>query len=105
MEIKNLSSITFDSFIAESDKLVAVDFWADWCGPCKMLTPVIDALANKMTDVTFCKVNVDTDPTVAIKFGITSIPCVLFFKDGKLAGRSVGFVDAETMRKRIEAHK
>ena len=104
MEIRNLTSVTFDSAVSSSDKLIAVDFWADWCGPCKMLTPVIDALAAEMTEVEFYKVNVDTDPAIAIRFGISAIPCVLFFKGGALVGRSVGFTDKDTMRKRMEEH-
>ena len=100
MEIRNITASEFDS--VTSSGFVAVDFWAEWCGPCKMLGPVFAELASELPNVTFCKINVDQDPAPAIRFGITAIPCVLFFKDGVLKGRSMGFVDKATLRKRIE---
>jgi len=101
MEIKNITASEFDTVISSSG-FVAVDFWAEWCGPCKMLSPVFAELAAELPSVTFYKINVDENPDPAIRFGITAIPCVLFFKDGQLAGRSLGFVDKNTLRKRIE---
>jgi len=69
-----------------------VDFWAAWCGPCRMVSPVIDALASERSDVRFAKLNVDENPRTAAAFGVQSIPLLVFFRDGNEAGRLVGAV-------------
>lgn len=87
--------ITKDNFeeeVLNSDIPVLVDFWASWCGPCKMLAPVIEELAKDYEGrAKICKVNVDEENELAIKYGIASIPTVLLFKDGEIADKSVGF--------------
>ena len=85
--------ITKDNFQAEvlqSDKPVLVDFWDSWCGPCKMLSPVVDQIADENPDIKVGKINVDDEPELAGQFGVMSIPTLLVFKDGQIAGQSVG---------------
>lgn len=87
--------------IIESNKIVVVDFFANWCGPCKMLSPVIEDLSNEMTNVTFLKVNVDNFNEIASEFQIMSIPAIIIFKDGKVVGKSVGFQTKDALKKFI----
>jgi thioredoxin 1 len=87
----NLTYNDFDSVVMESDKPVLVDFWATWCGPCRMLGPVIAQIAEERDDIKVCKVNVDDEPELARMFNVMSIPTVLVFKNGELKDRSVGF--------------
>ena len=87
------TSDNFDSKVLQSDKPVLVDFWAEWCGPCKMLSPTIDALASEFSDkYAIGKLNVDNNSDIATKYGIRSIPCLLFFKDGKVQRQIMGSV-------------
>ena len=77
--------------LLKDSKSVFVDFYADWCGPCKMISPLVEKLAEKHTDVTFVKVNVDNTPDIAGMYGIMSIPTLIGFKDGEVAGSIIGF--------------
>jgi len=98
-EIK-LTKDNFETEVLKSDKPVLVDFWASWCGPCKMLAPTISEIAEENEGkVKVGKVNVDEEPELAQKFGIASIPTVILFKNGQPEGTSIGFVPKE----RIEA--
>ena len=88
-----LNKDNFESEVLKSDMPVLVDFWAAWCGPCKMLAPTIAELAEEYEGkVKVCKYNIDDDASVAIKYGVASIPSVLLFKDGDVANKSIGFV-------------
>ena len=90
MSVKKLNLNNFDSEILERDGLSIVDFYADWCGPCKMVAPVLDSIAEERDDVTVGKVNVDQDGELAVQYGVMSIPTIVIFKDGKEINRSVG---------------
>ncbi len=92
----------FNDEVINCDKTVLVDFWADWCGPCKMLAPTISEIAEEFADsVKVGKVNVDEQPELADKFGITSIPTVIAFKDGKVLDTSVGYVSKSKLEAMI----
>lgn len=96
MEI-TLTESNFETEVLKSDKPVLVDFWASWCGPCKMLAPTIEQIANENDTIKVGKVNVDDEPDLAQKYGIVSIPTVILFKNGEPAKTSMGFVPKETL--------
>ncbi len=95
MEVLHINSENFDELVGKSDVPVLVDFWAPWCGPCKMLGPIIDEVAKEADGFKVGKVNVDDDEELAMKFRIASIPCLILFKDGVEAGRSLGAIPKE----------
>ena len=89
--IVTLTSSTFDEAVASSDKPVVVDFWAEWCGPCKMIAPVLDEIASEQAGkIKIAKVNVDENPDIARRFDVMSIPTLIVFKDGEPKKRLVG---------------
>lgn len=93
----------FQEEAVNTDKLVLVDFYATWCGPCKALAPVLEELADKYADkIKVVKVNVDEEESIAAKFGIVSIPTVIFFKNGQTAASFVGLRSASEIEKMIE---
>ena len=95
-------TITADNFNEEvllSDKTVLLDFWAAWCGPCKMVAPVLDEIAAERSDIKVGKVNVDEEPQLAAQFNIMSIPTMLVFKEGKLVNQSIGYRPKEELLK------
>jgi thioredoxin 1 len=103
--VNELNEQNFDDFIAKADKAVAVDFWADWCGPCRMLSPVLDEIANEMSsDLIIAKVNVDQNPALASRFGVSSIPAVHVIKQGSSVGQSLGFRPKADMTAFLRQH-
>ena len=89
--IVNLSTATFDETVNGAEGAILVDFWAEWCGPCKMITPVLEELAGELVDqVTIAKLNVDDNPEVAMRFNVMSIPTLLVFHGGEVRKRLVG---------------
>lgn len=95
---------TFDSIVVNSGKPAVVDFWAAWCGPCRMIAPHIEALAQEYAGrAVVAKLDVDSSRHTAMKFGIQSIPTLLFFKGGKVADRLVGAVDRKAIKAKLDA--
>ena len=98
--------LTKDNFDAEtSEGLTVVDFWASWCGPCKMQAPILDELAEELTDVKFAKVNVDEEQALAIRFRVDAIPTLCFIRDGKLVNQAVGLTVKERLKTMIGISK
>lgn len=88
--ILTLSDSTFDEIIGSSDKPVLVDFWAEWCGPCKMIAPILSEISDEEAGITISKINIDDNPDVARRFQVMSIPTMIVFKNGEPAKRMVG---------------
>ena len=88
-----ITNENFEQEVLNSEKPVIVDFWAPWCGPCKMILPIIEELSTELTDVKVGKVNVDEQEDLARQYGIMSIPTLLVFKDGKIVNQAVGAKD------------
>lgn len=91
----------FQAEVLQSSKPVLVDFWASWCGPCRMLAPVIDEIAGEHPEVKVCKVNVDDEPELARQYGVMSIPTLIVFENGQIKNQSVGVVPKESIEKML----
>jgi thioredoxin 1 len=102
---KEFNDANFQSDVLASDKLTVVDFWAEWCGPCRAIGPVIEELSKEYDGkINVGKVNVDNNPQVSMSYGITSIPAILFIKGGKVVDKLVGAQPKGNFIKKIEAH-
>jgi thioredoxin 1 len=99
----SITDASFEQDVLKSSKPVLLDFWAEWCGPCRMLLPVVEELAGEMSDtITVAKINVDENPQIPAKFGVRGIPTLMIFKDGKLAQTRVGGLPKADLKKWIE---
>lgn len=95
MEIIKITGENFESEVLKSDKKVLIDFYADWCGPCKMLSPVVEEVANENSDIKVVKVNIDDNQDLAMKYQVMSIPTLIVIENGKEINKSVGFISKE----------
>ncbi len=93
--VKKINNDEFKNEVLSKKGLALVDLFADWCMPCQMIAPVIEEISNEKTEVEFFKINVDETPEVAIKYGVSSIPTLLIFKDGELVNKAVGLYPKE----------
>ena len=97
-----ITSANFEELVLKSEKSVLLDFWATWCGPCQMIAPTIHEISEERSDVVVGKVNVDEEMQLAMKFGISSIPTLLLFKEGKLVNQAVGLLPKASVLKFID---
>ena len=103
MNMKSLNKENFETTIAQTDRPVLVDFWAEWCGPCKMLNPVLTEIANESGDkVMIAKVNIDEQPGLASRAGVQSIPTMVIFRNGTEVGRLVGMRPKKAILEKLE---
>ena len=103
MSVVNLNEKNFEEEVLKSDKTVLIDFWASWCGPCRMMSPVVDEIAEEMNGtVKVCKINIDEEQNLAVKYNVMSIPTFVVIKAGKEIGRTIGVQDKEEIKKLLK---
>ena len=103
--VEKVTDATFDKDVLKASGPVVVDFWAEWCGPCRMIAPALEEISNSLNGkVKIVKLNVDENPEIAGKFGVRSIPTLMIFKDGKLADQKVGALSKGDLSRWIGAH-
>lgn len=98
----HFTNANFEEEVIKSDKPVLIDFWASWCGPCRMVSPIIEELANEITTAKIGKINVDEESTLAKTFGVMSIPTIVVMKNGKVVNKSVGVKSKSALIKMLE---
>lgn len=92
MSVLHVKKQDFQAVVLESNKTVLLDFWATWCGPCRMIAPILEEIAEERTDVKVCKIDVDEEQDLAIQYGVSSIPTLLVIKNGTVVNKSIGAV-------------
>ena len=104
-DIVNTTDADFANMVSESDKVVLIDMWADWCGPCKMMEPVLEQIAEEYSDkIKVAKLNIDQNQDTPLKFGVMNIPTLLLFRNGKEIDRIVGALPKKQLLSKIEPH-
>lgn len=101
MAVVKLTTASFDQEVLQAGQTVLVDFYADWCGPCKMMGPVVEELAGEQPNVKVCKINIDEEMAVAQKYGVMSIPTFIAFKNGEVSGKQIGAVPKSKLQELI----
>lgn len=97
MSVLKVNHENFNESVISAKGTVILDFWADWCGPCKMIAPFVEEIASAHSEITFGKVNVDDEPAIAAAYGIVSIPTLIKFKDGKVVDQHVGYTGKDML--------
>lgn len=97
MAVKTITKDNFEAEVLKADKPVLIDFWATWCGPCRMVSPIVDEIAEENDDIIVGKINVDEEQELAMQFSVMSIPTLLVFKNGEVAAQQVGAVPKEAI--------
>ena len=103
MSVLHITKDTFEAEVLKSDKPVLLDFFAVWCGPCKMIAPVLDEIAEEREDIKVCKVNVDEEPELAAMFAVSSIPVLVVMKDGQIVDQSVGAIPKQQIENLLQS--
>lgn len=101
---KIVNTGNFRGAVEDNQGVVVVDFFATWCGPCKMLAPVFESVSEELNNAKFVKVDIDESLELAQKFGISTVPTMMIFKDGKVVDKLVGFMPKESLKAKVEAH-
>jgi len=103
LQVQTITSSNFDEKVLKSTAPVMVDFWAAWCGPCKMIAPVVEQIADQYAEkLAVGKLNVDDQSDIAVRYGVMSIPTILFFKDGEVVGKVVGYKPAVELARTVD---
>lgn len=102
MKVIEITENEFEEKVLKNDKKVLVDFFADWCGPCRMLSPVVDEVAENINDIDFYKINVDNAEDISRKYGVMSIPNLILFKNGEVKKNQVGFQNKDELKEFLE---
>jgi thioredoxin 1 len=98
-----ITDANFDELVLKSDKPVLVDFWAEWCGPCRMVGPVVEEISKEYADTAVVgKVNVDNNPGISVKYGIRNIPALLYFKNGEIVDKQIGAVPKSVLAGKLD---
>ena len=97
MAVVEITKDNFEQTVLKADKPVFVDFWAEWCGPCQMMGPIVDEVAEERDDIIIGKLNVDTQPEIALRYNVMSIPTLILFENGEEAQKSIGLISKEEL--------